>query len=834
MTRLLLLLFPLSLLISSCHHEEEKLNGALEALQLNAQKVAYPDKGKGATKYFTEIEKFQNRQEVQIRDEFPEPWQALGPHNIAGRALALALNPQNNKTLYCGSASGGLWRSYNQGKGISWQQVPLGFPVLGVSSISFAPNDSMTIYIGTGEVYNGELSGHGAAYRATRGTYGMGILKSSDGGVTWEKSLDWSYESLTGIHVVKVAPSDANVVYAGTTEGIMKSTDAGATWVEVSDVKLCTDLVIHPTDANDVIAGCGNFGSSRKGLYSTKDGGENWDHFEPNDFQGKIQLTQYDQNPEIVYASIGNGFGFNDGATWIYKTVSRANSWTLEGNTDYSKWQGWFAHDIAVNPLDPNELTMIGIEIWQSKDGGKTAEQVTVGGVAFGTPEIGLPDGPPNFTHSDHHDIIHQPNNENIIYVANDGGVYGSFDGGISWESLNGGMQTTQFYNGFSVFPSDTEVLAMGGLQDNSTIEYTGSLAWNRVIGGDGSWSALDPNSSDIRYGSLQNLNVYKATNGSNYSQLFIPGSSTPTSFIAPYVVAQGSPNTIYAGRSNLYRSDDGGGSWQTFGGLNGDFIFSMDVSPQNEEVVYLATAPASDRPRIFRTQNGGNTFQDITGDLPDLYINDIHVNPNNPDKLYITCGGFGSAQVFRSDDAGENWIDITSNLPKIPSSAIVVDPSNDSLIYMGNDYGVFYTEDEGMSWSDFNEGIIDAALVADLKINPITRKLYVATHGSGAFERDMIGEAPPSNTVNVDFSELKMLGNPVQEKLQISGMESLPNELDISVITADGKTLYSKAYNNFSGRDFILDVENWTNGQYFIRISNGSNRKSISFQILR
>ena len=137
----------------------------------------------------------------------------------------------------------------------------------------------------------------------------------------------------------------------------------------------------------------------------------------------------------------------------------------------------------------------------------------------FGTLPIGEPDGPTNFTHSDHHDIVYDPDSPNTIYVANDGGIYGSFDGGDNWQSLNGGLQTTQFYNGFSVFEDPDTTFAMGGLQDNSTIEFTGSKAWNRVIGGDGSWSAISSDNLLTRYGSSQYLRVFKATDGVNYTE---------------------------------------------------------------------------------------------------------------------------------------------------------------------------------------------------------------------------------------------------------------------------------------------------------------------------
>ncbi len=170
-----------------------KTNGAYEALNLFAMQRAYPAADIPRNAYQrADVQRKELQQAVNRSN--PSPWESRGPWNTGGRTLALAFNPQNDRTIYAGSASGGLWRSYAQGEGVSWHRVPLGFPVLGVSSIEFAPNDSMTIYIGTGEVYNFDAAGTGAAYRNTRGTYGVGILKSEDGGVTWAKVMNTPYQ----------------------------------------------------------------------------------------------------------------------------------------------------------------------------------------------------------------------------------------------------------------------------------------------------------------------------------------------------------------------------------------------------------------------------------------------------------------------------------------------------------------------------------------------------------------------------------------------------------------------------------------------------------------
>ena len=380
--------------------------------------------------------------------------------------------------------------------------------------------------------------------------------------------------------------------------------------------------------------------------------------------------------------------------------------------------------------------------------------------------------------------------------------------------------------------------MATGGLQDNSTVEYSGSKAWNRVIGGDGAWTALHPTDPKTRYGSAQNLNVAKTTYGSTYNFLNIPGGDQNTAFIAPYMISPSNSEFIYAGRSSCYFSPNAGQDWiaQASVGLNGDPAFSMDGSATNEDVIYLATAPVADRPRIFISRNKGNNFTDITGDLPNQYINDIYVNRKNDSKVYITLGGFGDSQVYRTDNSGESWIDITSNLPLIPSSAIIVDPINDNILYVGNDFGVFVSEDEGLTWTSYNDGIIDAALVMDLKINSSARELFVATHGNGALKRDLIPAEFPSLVDEFNQLKIKIVGNPVQHELAIQGLSSLHGPIYLQLLSVEGQRISSTVMTNeIKNKLHTIPLSaEWVNGTYFLNIRNGNLQKTIPFIVMR
>ena len=208
--------------------------GAYQALDFWTRARAYPSGDISPNKYYRA---FQNerlkRSQRSAMSVLASVWNPIGPTNLHGRALSVALNPHNPNTVYVGTASGGLWCSHTGGLVSDWQQIKLGYPALGISAIVIDPSDTNTIYIGTGEVYRYQASDGGLVIRTTRGSYGIGILKSSDNGATWTKSLDWSLNQQTGIEAIRMNPLNHFTLWAATSEGVYKTTDAGTTWNNV-------------------------------------------------------------------------------------------------------------------------------------------------------------------------------------------------------------------------------------------------------------------------------------------------------------------------------------------------------------------------------------------------------------------------------------------------------------------------------------------------------------------------------------------------------------------------------------------------------------------------
>ena len=828
--------------------------GAMRAMQFMAGQRAYPGRDlppSGYTEGFDRAHALNTAEGVEKAGT--ETWQSLGPHNIGGRTLALAFNPQDPNTIFAGSASGGLWRTRTGGVGVSaWEYVSTGFPVPGVSSIAITPNDSNTIYIGTGEVYSYDNTQGGIADRLTRGSFGIGILKSTDAGQTWHKSLDWSYDQQRGVQVVKIDPTNPGIVWAGTTIGTFKSVDYGHNWNQVDATVMVTDLVIHPLQPNIVVMAAGNLGSPGTGIYRTTDGGASWNEvlpFEvvPLNYQGKGLLSLCESQPDVIYASVANG-GISFEATYLVRSEDAGATWTLASNANYAKYQGWFAHDVAVHPEDPSIVITAGIDIWRSTSYGVGLEiQSDWSAWYFGQVPVGGPEGPPHYSHADHHDIVFHPTNRDIVYFANDGGIFRSLDGGLTFEGCNGGYQTQQFYAGFSISQSNPQ-LAIGGMQDNSTAIFTGSFAWTRVIGGDGSWTGIDAADDQVMYGSAQYLYMLRSRNGgSNWTNVSPPEMGL-TSFIAPFVLGGPTePDVIYAGRSFILKSIDEGTSWQVTNQnvpLDTNPSLALAVSLTNSDVAYATTAPHYVRSGVFRTLDGGDTWQNVTGTLPDRHPVGLAVDPSDDLTVYVTFSGFGTSHVFRSSDGGDSWQDIGAALPDVPTSAVAVDPLDQDNIYVGNDLGVFATVTGGNTWFALNQGLPDAVVAMDLNVQNAERKLVVSTYGNGAYSRPML--APISGVEE----EVVRAGSPVLEAnypnpfnpwTSITFEMPRPGQVRLDVLDLAGRRIKVLHDGWISqGRHAVqwdgLDTQgnNVASGQYLYRLSAGDWVATRKMQLVR
>ena len=742
-------------------------SGAYEALGFLARQRAYPRATLPPQGYGSAFAQAQ----AMSKRKLDTQWEAMGPHNIAGRMLAVALNPQNPGTVWAGSAGGGLWRSHTGGVGAAaWSYVATGHPVLAVSAIVIAPADSNVIYIGTGEVYNHTNTQGGVAIRETRGSYGMGILKSTNNGRTWVRSLDWSRNQQRGVQMLRINPKNPNTVWAATTEGVYVTHDAGANWHRSLDVVMATDVVIHPVDTSLVFAACGNLGSS-----------------------GKII-------------------------------------------------QGWFSHFVAVHPEDPDVLLAAGIPLYKSTDGGRTLQIKSTHFPRDPEPPIGGPAGPATYIHVDMHGFVYHPEDPSIVYIATDGGMYRTVDGAETFEYVSGGLQTAQFYSGISN-AFDDSLFALGGLQDNGVVLYQGTPRWRIGRFADGTYTAIDPRDKNRVYSATQFLFLVPSLDGGLTWDELGADISPPiaafeeTSFAAPFVLAPSDPDMLYAGREIVYKSIFRGTNWiATNGGqaLDGNPVLALAVSYINPDIVYAATAPVQVRAGLFRSLDGGQTWTTITGGLPDRYPMDLAVDPTNDATVYVVFSGFGTSHVFKTSDAGGTWEDIGVGLPDVPTSAVAVDPLFPDTIFVGNDLGVFLSKDGGLNWEAFNAGLPDAVMVMDLVVSSSNRKLRVATHGNGMYERQLPRTVDfPTPITSQPSAALFVLNqnypNPFRTHTTIAFELAEPAFVQLVVLDAQGREVV-RLLNAFmgSGKHVVpFDAHSLAAGSYFYRLRAG-NRSAV------
>ena len=691
-------------------------------------------------------------------------WLTMGPTNIGGRTLALAIHPDDPDLVFVGSASGGLWKSTSGGEGLNaWEYVRTGHPVLGVAAIDIDPNNGDLMYIGTGEAYGTEENYPGIGpVRTTRGSYGIGILKSEDRGQTWEKSLDWSLDQRRAVQKIQINPLRSESVWAATTEGVFRSLDGGKNWVNVHSIKMATDIIINPADTSIVFVAYGGMGSLGHGIYRSVDGGTSFEKANlvegggPSQFFGKAVLDISKSNPNIIMASLGNSNGDingteDDNKTWMMRSEDNGDNWELvfSNNQYYATFQGWYSHAIAIHPKDSNIVWAAGqpFDVYKSDFGGDYLSMHTF--MKEEPPENVEEDVYPYLSQwADHHDIIFDPSQPDTIYFINDGGIFKTKDSGTTIINCNSGYQTVQFYNGVSNSNTNPN-LFMGGLQDNNSIIYEGNLEWRRRWAGDGAWTALNQENNTIAYLSAQfgqatvSYDLYTSTKYGDYYAY--PGQeafpSNETNFITPYILSPADNTTMYIGGEKIFKSTNGGINWFPTNSdikLDGNAMSVLVASEQNADVVYAASSPKVVRPHVYRTTNGGDTWVQITQDLPDRFPTDMAVDPANDMIAYITFGGLGTSHVFKTEDGGDSWIDIGAGLPDIPTWSITIDPENTNTLFVGNEVGVYQSRDGGNTWENINGNLPDAVFAMDLVISRSNRSLRVATHGNGAYEIDM------------------------------------------------------------------------------------------------
>jgi photosystem II stability/assembly factor-like uncharacterized protein len=721
--------------------EKKEESGADRHLMMWFQSKGYPNPDNLGGRYAAAWEQFlEIRRRTAPKDYRVQAanWTSLGDvSNIGGRMLCISIDPNNSNNLWAGSASGGIWKSTNAGA--SWASVTTNLPVLGVSSILIDPSNSNVIYAGTGEVYRVDTSNTGFNVWKTRGTYGIGIIKSTNGGVSWSQVMTKTSNQLFGIQMLKFDPANSNTIYACATDGLYRSTNNGTSWSKILDKIYVSDVAVNPSNTDQIVAAIGNLVNNDKGIYRTTNGSSaspTWTKITsglPATFMGYIRFAQ--TGTSDLYASIGlNG---TTSGNELYQSSNFGSTWTAKSNSNHCNYQHWFAHDAAINPNNDDQLLICGVSWYRYTSSTSTRTSVSTPG------------------HADVHDIVYDPNVLNRVYVAHDGGISVSNDAGVNFSTINSGLRATQFYAVFGTHPTNPDVM-IGGLQDNGVVRYNGS-SWATVFGGDGGPSAIATNGSSV-LASNDARGVRRSTTGvtgsfSSVLSSWAFSADDRTGFMAPVAISKSDNNYMYVATDNIHRSTDGGSTWTNpnystataYIELQRKTAIALAVSPVNRDKIYVSTSNIAQnttndylwvngQPNVFKSTTPSTTpYTSIKGSLPDRFVMDFAISPTNDDSVFIALGGFGTSHIYVTGDGGATWAARGAGLPDVPFNALVFDPLNSKIIYAGCDFGVYVSSDRGQTWVDYNNGFWDATLVMDLQITA-DNKLVAATHGKGAF----------------------------------------------------------------------------------------------------
>jgi photosystem II stability/assembly factor-like uncharacterized protein len=650
-----------------------------------------------------------------------QQWEEAGPTNIGGRMTSIVCHPTDALRLWAGSAGGGVWQSTDGGK--HWLPLWHKQPTLNVGALAIDPRQPDTIYCGTGEA-NLSADSHP----------GIGLFRSLNGGQTWQLLTSAETSGLPRrIGSIAVDPFNSNHLLLGgvrhdnsDSSGLFRSIDGGATWVllQIAGPQryFCHSICFQPTQQGTVYTTIDSQGA-KSGIWRTHDGGNTWTQLlqglPPPSRVGRISLALAPSNPNTIYALIAAS-GDVDGVLDVAKSTNGGNSWTsIRGNHFQPERQMSYGNTIVVHPQNPQHVLCGGVDLHLTTNGGTTWKQVTHWDDDRGTPK---------YAHADHHALIMPGSQPGLVYDMNDGGMDQSADGGMTWENRSDGLATNMFYD-LEVSQSNSKFYG-GGAQDNGTITTITGQANNflELTGGDGGWIVIDPRDSNHLFTSAQGMRIFRFRSSTGWKDV-----SPPETLFRMWMVFMAmdanNRNIVFTGSRRVWRTQNDGNSWVAVSDvLDGSDITTIEIARANSSRIYVATENGG----FFRSTDGGNSWSGNLAStvLPGRTITRIESRPNNADVVYVSVANFGHSHVFRSTDGGNTWQDIDGGvLPDVPHQSIVIPESHPQRIYVANDVGVFASNNGGVDWTDLTRNLPNV-MVVDLVYHENDKLLYAATYG--------------------------------------------------------------------------------------------------------
>ncbi|MBK7782075.1 MAG: hypothetical protein IPJ58_15165 [Ardenticatenia bacterium] len=663
-------------------------------------------------------------------------WTWRGPDNVAGRANGLAFDPVDPRRIYLSTDSGGLWKSMDAG--VHWRSLSDSFPSQAMGGVALDPTRPGLVYAAT------------SSYRSWQGA---GVLRSRDGGDSWELlattavNADWRR-----VHGLWVDAGGA--LWAATGSGLWQSADQGESWERRIDQELWT-LAFQPSDPRVLLAG-----GNAPAVWRSADGGATWTVVALPAGEGgsKVAVAFAADAPAVAYA--------------LYRGPDAARLWrSRDGGggftavkSDLSGQMSNYALALWVDPADAEHLLVGGVNLWRSRDGGAHFKP------AFDSTS---PIQKENFW--DLTGIVSHPAYDGGanrgVYVTHDSGLRFTADiatahEGADWQALNQGLGTVQFYG---VDAADKNGALMGGTQDNATkFSPDGGLSWREMTpGGDGTRPVLDDGST-WAFGSYQLLSVFRGrSDGKDYSFEFIMNGLEEkggANFMPPLAADPTDADTLLAGGAAVWRSRNVRGPRPTWSRIKEPLSAATDCGP-GDCVSAIAVAAgdvsATDADQLWVGHNNGRLFHsadgralrpiwqevDGAGILPGRLITRIRVDPTDARRVTVAYGGVG-VNLYQTEDGGAVWRAVAGSdeaaLPQVAVHDVVSDPSEPRLRWAATDLGVYVSADDGERWLGFNAG---------MPVMPVTslawagRTLVAGTFGRGAYSVDLPPDLAPLPT---------------------------------------------------------------------------------------
>ena len=493
-------------------------------------------------------------------------------------------------------------------------------------------------------------------------------------------------------------------------------------------------------------------------FYKSTDGGKSWALAHtgmPKDKDaGRIGLSVSHSDPNKVYALMDHrNRGEGEGAAKIFQSLNGGESWkkTHDDELMIMSVIGWYFADLYVNPQNDDEIYGLGVRIAHSDDGGKTFDLVA-GDVYHLFPSAADP------LHLDHCEMWINPTNPNHMAVANDGGLYTTYDKGKSWTHHNN-IPAGEFYD-ISLDQQEPYKI-YGGVQDDASVygpsseydpryhkdwKYIWVDAWS---GGDGCFTCVDPVDPNTVYFSMQNGAARRRDMTTGKSKSIRPRlpkeheGELQFNFVTPYFISPNDHNTLYHAGNYVFKSTNRGDSWEV---ISGDLGISSDSAKKSVGAGFIAESSikkgllymGTDKGAFWVSNDDGGTWTENSSGLANNYIRSIYPSKSKESRVYVTMTGLNyddlGNYIYMSDDYGKNWKSITGNLPNEIANVIIEDPKNENILYAGLYRGVYISTNRGESWSLLGKNMPNVA-VADLEINLKSMDLVVATHGRGIYK---------------------------------------------------------------------------------------------------